>query len=261
MRHELGATRTVPACCDIARRSVRGAVRRYWYYRLGGQWWVNWQAYTSFFRDVCHLELPGDLWDRDRAYSDAQSSAGWWWPHRQFTMVCDRPREIHLERVGPDGWGSHRLHREDGPAISWRDGWSLHYWHGTRVPADLVEGDGWTADRVLREPNSEIRRCAVEKLASTQGWQRIVADLRCPQVGDTVPDPGNPGQTLSLYRLEQVYDEPVGLLLMTNGTVERDGTRHEFGETVPASIGDPVAAAAWQIGITPTHYRETARRT
>jgi hypothetical protein len=39
-----------------------------------------------------------------------------------------------------------------------------------------------------------------------------------------------------------------------------DGTRREFGETVPADITDPVAAAAWQIGISPQDYRATVRR-
>jgi hypothetical protein len=140
------------------------------------------------------------------------------------------------------------------------DGFAIYAWHGTRVPADLVS-PGWDAKRVFAEENTEIRRCAVEKIAATDGWDRIVAELGCPQVGSTVDDPGNPGQTLRLYRLENVYDEPVGLLLMTNGTVERDGTRREFGETVPASISDPVAAAAWQIGISPANYRLTARRT
>jgi len=210
---------------------------------------------------VCGVELSGDLWDRDRAYATAQSSAGWWWPHQQFVMVCDRPRELHLEQVGPAGWGSHRLHCPTGPAISWRDGWSLHYWHGTRVPADLIEGDGWTPDRIMRERNTEVRRCAVEVHAARHGWDQLIATAGWPQIGETVPDPGNPGQTLSLYRLDHVYDQVVHLLRMTNGTVERDGSRRQFGETVPASITDPVAAAAWQIGITRHQYAQTARRT
>ncbi|MCP9955552.1 hypothetical protein [Actinomadura madurae] len=48
---------------------------------------------------------------------------------------------------------------------------------------------------------------------------------------------------------------------MTNGSLERDGTRREFAELVPGWIRDPVRAAAWQIGLTAHQYRETVRRT
>ena len=82
------------------------------------------------------------------------------------------------------------------------------------------------------------------------------------RVGDPVPDPGNPGQELALYDVpERIYgDADVRVLLCTNGTVERDGTRRRFGLTVPADITDPIAAAAWGYGITPHLYATAARR-
>ena len=57
----------------------------------------------------------------------------WWWPHRRFVLVCERPAELHLEWAGPGG--VLRLHDPDGPAIRWRDGWAVHALHGTRLPA------------------------------------------------------------------------------------------------------------------------------
>jgi hypothetical protein len=240
---------------DAVNGAVDDAISRHWHNRLGGQWWVNWQAFTSYFRDICGLELDDNLWDRDRAYAQT-TTAGWWWPHHQFVMVSNRPTELHLEQVRPTGWGSHRLHRADGPAIRWRDGWALHYWHGTRVPADLIE-TGWTTDRILREPNTEIRRCAVERL----GWDRFVTDAHLTQVGQTVPDPGNPGADLALYDVpEAIYNEPVRVLLARNGTPEHDGTFRRFGLTVPADIGDPIAAAAWTYSLHPDEYAQLARR-
>lgn len=158
----------VDAVCDALDGTRRGRIRDaardayHGYYRLGlwdshldGQWQVSgapgrlgsawWEDFgsspvgTSYLRDICHLSLGGDLWDRDRAYADAQAAAGWWWPHRQYVMVTDRPRELHLERVGPTGSGSHRPHCATGPAIRWADGWALYFLHGERVPADRVE--------------------------------------------------------------------------------------------------------------------------
>jgi hypothetical protein len=89
----------------------------------------------------------------------------------------------------------------------------------------------------------------------------LIAAAGWPLVGGPVPDPGNPGQTLSLYRIRDLYPDPVCLLRMTNGTQEADGSRHEFAETVPGSITDPIAAAAWQIGLNPSDYAQTVRRT
>lgn len=220
--------------------AVRQLILQSWYQRLGGQWWAAWPAYAGFFRDVTELDMPGDTWDRSRVY-EAASTAGWWWPRREFVMVSERPREIHLERVGPDGWGSHRLHNEAGPSIAWA-GWELHHWHGTQVPRELIRGE-WDTARILREPNSEVRRAAIERM----GWDRFIADARLRRVGEAVPDPGNPGYDLTLWDVpERIYgDQAVRVLLCTNGTVERDGTRRRFGLTVPAEIRDPLAAAAW----------------
>jgi hypothetical protein len=152
------------------------------------------------------------------------------------------------------------LHREDGPAISW-DGWALHYWHGVRVPADLVEGDGWAPGRILTERNTEVRRCAIEK----RGWHRFVIDAGLRQVGAAEPDPGNPGQELRLYdlpdTLARIYDEPARILVCSNASLDRDGTRRGFGLPVPAAISDPVTAAATTFGIGTEEYRSLQRAT
>lgn len=199
------------------------------------------------------LKISG-LEDSERlnALAEAVQANSWWWPMEGIAVLTERPVRLMLDDDG-------QLHAEDGPAVAYRDGYCGYYWHGINVPASLI--DGWSAQQIMQERNSEIRRCAVEAVAGRHGWQYLVSDAGWPQVGKTVDDPGNPGQTLSLYRMEGVYPEPVNLLLMVNGTVERDGTRREFGETVPASISDPVAAAAWQIKVSPEVYRLSARRT
>ena len=126
-------------------------------------------------------------------------------------------------------------------------------WHPS--PADLIE-QGWDAHRILREPNAEIRRCAIERA----GWDRFVAEAKLAQVGESVPDPGNPGHHLTLFDVpERIFNEPVRVLLCTNATVERDGTRRRFGLTVPASVRDPLAAAAWTFGVEREQYAELQR--
>jgi len=139
---------------DDAYRSLCSTISSFWSRYLGGQFWVFWQAYCDFFRTV-GLELDGDIWDREAAYRDAQSSACWWWPHREFCMVCNRPKEIHL--------ANNRLHREGGPALAWRDGWKTWFLRGARVSRTQAETPPeemtreWLEKHYLDEPNAQVR--------------------------------------------------------------------------------------------------------
>ena len=265
---------------DAVRDAVRGAVRdavdgavgdavgdaaikagvlqviaRRWYYRLGGRLWPTWQAYVAFFRDVVELDIDPDIWSRSRAYDDAQG-AGWWWPFEDFVMVCEPPTELHLEQVGPAGWGSHRLHCETGPAVRWPDGFCLYFWHGTHVPAWVIEDP--TVEQAMAERNSERRRCALESV----GWGALEPHLGDPI--DVCPDFANGANELRLYRMPDhinPYGQPVNLLLMVNGSPDRSGEIRRYGETVPASIKRADAAAGWQYGLDPKVYRQLERRT
>jgi hypothetical protein len=233
--------------------AVGGAVLSNWYRYLGGQHWAAWNAWRDYFR-VIGLQL--DKWALFDAWN-AANLAGWWWPHRQFVIIAERPTELHREQVAPPGWGSHRLHSPDGPAIRWGNEWALWFWHGTRVPSWVVEAP--TVDLIKSESNTEIRRCAIE----SYGWGRYLDDLNVTPV-DVAADPGNPGQTLRLYDLPddaQPFDQPVRLLVMANGSLDVDGTRRTFAETVPADMPDAVAAAAWQFDVHPDTYRQLCRRT
>ncbi|MGW0200081.1 DUF6745 domain-containing protein [Nonomuraea sp. NPDC003201] len=180
----------------------------------------------------------------------------WWWPFLDFVMLCPRPAELHLEQVGEGARAVHRPHRADGPTAGWSDGFGVYFWHGTHVPRAVID-DTLTTDEILRETNAEIRRCAIER----RGWDRFIIEAGLEQIGPAVPDPGNPGQTLTLHDVpEDIYTTHVRVLLCTNGTVERDGTRRRFGLTVPADCGDPIQAAAWTYGLTPAQYAGAQRR-
>ena len=59
-------------------------------------------------------------------------NAGWWWPMRDAVILTDRPDTLHRDPQG-------RLHCTTGPALRYRDGWSIYAIHGERVPADHIE--------------------------------------------------------------------------------------------------------------------------
>jgi hypothetical protein len=188
---------------------------------LGGQFWAGgygwWgAAFTSYFREVAGLELEGDLWDRGRAYEATVESACWWWPHRRFVMVVERPTVIHRELVTPTrprGWGSHRLHGEDGPAVAWPDGWGVYAWHGIRVPRQVIEApETLTAAQIKAEPNAEIRRVMLTRF----GEDRFVRDGALERVH--ADDVG------TLYR----FDGATLAVRVLNSTPETDGSQKPY---------------------------------
>ena len=211
--------------------------------------WGQHDAWLSF-HDFMHrvVAVPGA--ERIEGLTEVAQSAGWWWPFKGAVILTERPTALHRD-------AENRLHNEDGPALSYPDGWSIWAWHGVRVPQWAIEAP--TAELIHAEGNVEIRRCAIERL----GWDAYIrqADL---QLSDPVADPGNPGQELRLSQPLDLFggdEELVRVLICTNGTVERDGTRRSFGLTVPAVVTTPIAAAAWGYDLTPKQYAQLARRT
>lgn len=176
------------------------------------------------------------------------SSAGVWLPLNGVAIMSEKHTACHV-----DGNGS--LHHETHPAWEWADGTKIWVWRGTRVPEWVITD--CTLDRIGRETNTEIRRCAIEHY----GWDRYLTSIGAAPV-DEADDPGNPGHVLRLFDTpEQIYSEPTRLLVMSNASIDRDGTRRTYAETVPAEIGSAVAAAAWQFGVDVDVYRQLERAT
>ncbi|MFD3592911.1 DUF6745 domain-containing protein [Nocardia sp. NPDC058640] len=175
-------------------------------------------------------------------------NAGWWWPMDGGLILTERPTVISRDDAG-------RLHNATGPAVAYPDGFTVWAWHGTLVPEYAITAD-WDVERILREYNVEVRRCAIERM----GWHAFIEESGMSPVGPEVPDPGNPPYTLRLYELPDELDDTftvaVRILLCVNGSTDRDGTRRRFGLVVPAHHDDPVAAAASLYDVPVEDYRQ-----
>jgi hypothetical protein len=187
--------------------------------------------------------LPTD--QRAADYALAQQSAGWWWPHRQFVLVCDRPLEIHREQIGPRGLGSHRLHRADGPSIRFRDGWALYHWHGVQVPETWIMRPGEIQPaEVLTERNAERRTAGCQIL----GWARILRELPHRLIeGDPTTERG------ALISVD-LPDAPDTRFLRA-----RCGTGRDIALCVPRECRTAHEAGAWSYGLTPDQYHPQRR--
>lgn len=228
-----------PDARQIVKGSAVALIRAALPHSIGLHWYGQQDAYWVW---------PGSGDPERELWAEVVRACGWWWPRDGVCVVAERPLAIHTD-------GEHRLHSETGHAVVYPDGWGMHVWHGTRVPSWVIEDP--TVERIDREVNVEVRRCAVEHL----GWPAYIeqAGLR---ILSRAPDPGNPGCELRLYDLPpRKWHAPSRLLLAVNGSVERDGSRRHYGLRVPAEFDHPLDAAGWSYGLTGAQYARLQRRT
>lgn len=120
----------------------------------GGNMWAPWECYLSAMRDVIGLRLPE--YDAYLHWEEAAVHGGFRVMHEKFCMVCDFPERLLLDRHG-------RPHCDDGPSHRWRDGWSLYYWHGVRVPPHWIENrEALDAAEVLAQASIEQQRAGMQ---------------------------------------------------------------------------------------------------
>jgi hypothetical protein len=225
---------------------------RKWRYDWADRWYAaqspSWIAHYDALRRATSVVFTPEQTHQLDLWAAVARSCGWWWPREGVCVISERPADLRTEPG--DEPGEVRLHHADGPALRYADGWDVHAWHGRQVPAWVIIDP--SAERIAREPNIEIRRCAIEHI----GWTSYIERAGLRLVA-TAPDPGNPGSHLRLYDMRA----ETKVLLAVNGSVERDGRRRQYGLTVPGFLKDPVDAAGWTYGLSAEQYSQLVRRT
>jgi hypothetical protein len=229
-----------------------GLLQEWTYFEFGGALSCSWPAWRTYFTRVCGLSL-GDITETLAAIGIVHSRCGPLTLHRDFAMVSERPCVLRRDAGG-------RLHSDNGPAIAWRDGWSLYLWHGLRIPSShewIIETPGRiTPAAIEAERNSELRRVMLERF----GFERYLA-ARGARLIAADQLHGRPRRLLEI----DVAGETLLVIEVTNGSRERDGSRRTFhlgaarDPRTHAPARTPAEAIANSYGIAPTHYREAVR--
>ena len=66
-----------------------------------------------------------------RAAWDVARSAGMWWGFENAVILSERPAALSVN-------DQRLLHRDDGPAVLYRDGWRVYAWNGKAVPEKWI---------------------------------------------------------------------------------------------------------------------------
>ncbi|WP_219825308.1 DUF6745 domain-containing protein [Nonomuraea typhae] len=171
------------------------------------------------------------------AVAQVARAAGWWWPFERVALMSERPVCLHRDDLG-------RLHRADGPAMAYPDGFALHAWHGMPVPSWFGETmTGLDAKRIASERNAELRRAMVEHY----GIDRYLAESGAR--------PTHRDATGVLWRVDMPDDEPIVTVEVINATPEPDGTSRTYFLRVPPWVQTARQGVAWTFGLTEETYQ------
>lgn len=145
-------------------------------------------------------------------------------PYENVCFVIDKPIEAHFE----DG----HLHREDGPAVLFGDGYGSYSLNGVKVSEELVMTPPEDIDvmDVLKTKNAEVRREIVRKI----GVKRLCKKLNSKTI-DKMGD-----YELLVLDIPDMTTEP-RYLKMKNPSI---GTWHVEG--VPPNINTCQEALTWR---------------
>ena len=120
-----------------------------------GQHDASWLAFYSFFADECDLKSAQPV----KPLAELCAHCGWWWPFDELCIFSERPKVLSLNQRG-------LLHNETGPAIQFRDNFSVYALNGVCLPETIVMTPASELDPklVLTESNAEVRRDVLRKV-------------------------------------------------------------------------------------------------
>lgn len=120
-----------------------------------------------------------------------------------------------------------RLHRIDGPALEFSDGYAVYAVNGVRLTPELgkaMADKSLTAQRISEERNAEVRRLLVA-IYNAGDSGRYLRDIGAKVLHEDVDALGLPRRLLCI---EQTDDEPIVVIEVTNSSTEPDGTRKRY---------------------------------
>lgn len=201
---------------------------------FGGQFWSGWLAFISFSRDICKLELPGNLWERFTAYENTIKSAGPYWTFKDTVIVSDRPKHIDLD-------DRERLHSLNRQSIEWRNGDGIYAYHGVVVPKKVITNpDSYTAKEIKEINNTEI----IRSLAEILGWDKYLDKLGIKTI-DKWTDPKT-GLKYELLESQHRFEELEPRYIRKQSSVLKDGNQPWYIEPIHPGVVTAMAARKLQ---------------
>lgn len=168
------------------------------------------------------------------AWGELAHAAWWMTSFAECVFLCGSPTLIELDDL-------QQFHCQTGPAISFADGYGMHFWNGTPTPS-YVAVTTPTVELIESESNIELRRIMLSRFGTQEFLFASGAKVF------------HVDATGTLYRKEMAGEEAIMMVHVVNKTPEPDGNFHDFFLRVPPSVLTAREAIAWTFGLSADEY-------
>ncbi len=214
-----------------------------------GQHDAYWIAFYLFCQEI-GVQYKPEAKEKLKIMADLAESCGWIYFYENVAFVSARPT-VRTQAEDRNSRQVELLHCPDLPAMEFKDGWKIYAWHGTRMPADCYE-QSVTAQRILSEPNVEVRRALIERYDHFHGKGQFMEDC-----GATVIDAAQQRMlngTVAENQLIQVdlADDPEGKMVALR--LNDPSTERKYIVRVPPDMRRVTQALAWCANVPEAQY-------
>ena len=138
--------------------------------------WGNHDCYwvgNYLFLEAMGVVYEGTVAEAFKATQELTASCGWVWMYHEICVATERHSAVNLDDDDPG-----RLHCEDGPALTFPDGWSIYAIHGVRVPEQVIMApETLTTKQIQDEQNAEVKRIMRERYGDMKYLRDIGAKI------------------------------------------------------------------------------------
>lgn len=170
---------------------------------------------------------------------------GWFLPYDDVCFVSQKPKSIILEDTNDciDPY-RRRLHSENGPSLTFRDGTEFYYWRGINVDKKIiVDPSSITIAEIQAEQNAEKRRVMIKQL----GYESYLKKGSFTLVDESV------------FGKLFVDGDGIKIVEVINGTPDRDGSFKKYFIPVHPDSMTAHDAVARTYKMTPEQYAPQLR--
>jgi hypothetical protein len=192
---------------------------------------ASWLAMYDFYKSIGITET-----EQLMPLMEIAEHCSWWAPYDDVVIMQDKPSVIHFD-------DENRLHAQNGPAIEYRDGFSIYCWHGVPIPEEWIT-KGISAANALAVTNTDQRSAACEIC----GWNTILRELKAKTI--------NKDKDPMVGELVEVEIPEAGKARFLR---VRCGTEREFALPVPMEMKTAREANAWTYALSAKDYAPEIR--
>jgi len=125
---------------------------------------AGWLSYYEFMLEVVGIKECEKL----EGLIGLAKNCGWWSPYDDCVIFQHRHSELHTD-------DNFRLHNESGPAVRYRDGYSVWAIDGIRVNEKIVmRPETLTVQEINAESNQDVRSIMINRF----GWARYLQESK-----------------------------------------------------------------------------------